>query len=343
MIVDSQDITHQVKERCQCLNVMILGNEVDQIFSILSQELKSEIKSLDELFEKLRGAPIIPKAEVEHFLFSWDWKTFIEEHLTDKSLANHSYYHQFQFVKDNETVKMRAKHLPQDVEWTPPTGIRLVKDGVDFGPVGADDFRIEKLDMPHVYRDLYKYFKRLPMHLRVKVSSSWDALRDTLESLPGRRDNLEKMKISDLPRQSLSTTPALPEEFQFVQERDVPALRGDIFPISLEEGDFDEEIFEGLDVVCYTRSKAQRPWLGRVTQVLPGQKFVINWYARKKGNSNHFFSMEENNKPYCSVQENACVILWGFAEQKLAKTFVVSNCTLVRIKSEYETYDKNGM
>ena len=147
---------------------------MDQIFSILCQELKTEIKSVDELFEKLKGAPIVPKAEVEHFLFTWDWKSFIEDNLPDKSLENHSFYHQFQFVKENEIVKMRAKHLPQDVEWTPSTGIRVIKDDVHFDTVGASEFRIDKLDMPHVYRDLYKYFKRLPMHLRVKVSSSWE-------------------------------------------------------------------------------------------------------------------------------------------------------------------------
>ena len=108
---------------------------MDQVFSILCQELKSEIRCLDDLFEKLSRAPILPRAEVEHFLFTWDWKTYIEQELTDKDLENHSHYHMFQFVKEDESVKMRAKHLPQDLEWTPSTGIRLVKKGVLFEPV----------------------------------------------------------------------------------------------------------------------------------------------------------------------------------------------------------------
>ena len=298
---------------------------------------------MDDLFEKLSGAPIVPKAEVEHFLFTWDWKSFIEDHLTDKDLENHSYYHQFQFVKESEFVKMRAKHLPQDVEWTPSTGIRLVKEGVVFEPVGASEFRIDKLDLTHVFRDLLKYFQRLPMPLRVKVSSSWDALRDTLENLPGKMMNLEKMKIADLLKQPISVPSSVPEEFQFVQDKEIPALRGDIFPESLDEGDFQDEIMEGLDVVCYTRSKAKRPWVGRVTEVVPGQKFVINWYARKRGNLNTFHSMEVSGQPYLSVQDNACVILWGFSDQRLQDSFFVSNYWLAKIRSEYEAHDKNEM
>ena len=298
---------------------------------------------MDELFEKLRSAPIVPKAEVEHFLFTWDWKEFIETKLTEKNLENHSYYHQFQFVKESEIVKMRAKHYPQDTEWTPATGIRLIKEGIVFEPVAASDFRIEKLDMPHIYRDLYKYFQRLPTHLRVKVSSSWDALRDTLENLPTKRMNLEKMKITDLPKQTVSEPPSVPEEFQHVHEKEIPALKGDIVPEEVDEGKFNDEIFEGLDVVCYTRSKTKRPWVGKVTEVLPGQKFVINWYSRKRGNINLFQAMVENGQPYCSTQDNACVILWGFSDIRSSLSFFISNYWLAKIKCEYEIYDRNEL
>jgi hypothetical protein len=306
--------------------------------------LKCEIRCLDDLFDKLSSAPIVPKAEVEHFLFSWDWKSFVENHLTDKDLENHSYYHQFQWLKEDGFVKMRAKHLPQDLEWTPQTGIRLVKEGIELEPVCASEFRIQKLDLDHVFRDLLKYFQRLPMSVRVKVESSWDALRDKLEGLPGRRMNLEKMKIQDLPKQTAGVPVALPEEFQYIHDKEeIPALKGDLFPESLDEGEFEDEILEGLDVVCYTRTKAKRPWCGRVKEVLPGQKFVINWFARRKGNLNTFYSMKINGKPYLSVQDNACVISWGFSEQRLPDSFYISHCLLAKIKSEYETYDRNEM
>ena len=296
---------------------------------------------MDDLFDKLSEAPIVPRAEVEHFLFSWDWKSFIEDQLTDKDLENHSHYHQFQFVKEDNCVKMRAKHLPQDLEWTPRVGIRLVKEGIEIEPIGASEFRIEKLDLDHVFRDLLKYFQRLPMALRVKVQNSWDKLRDTLENLPGKRMNLEKMRIENLPKQTIAVPLEIPEEFQHIKDKEIPALKGDLFPETLDEGEFEDEIMEGLDVVCYTRSKAKRPWCGRVKEVLQGQKFVINWYARKKGNMNNFYAMKINGKPYLSVQDNACVISWGFSEQRLPDSFYVTNCFLAKIKSEYETYDKN--
>ena len=37
------------------------------------------------------------------------------------------------------------------------------------------------------------------MSVRVKVESSWDALRDKPEGLPGRRMNLEKMNLRIFP------------------------------------------------------------------------------------------------------------------------------------------------
>ena len=311
------------------------------MFSIICQELKSEIRCFDDLFEKLGDAPITPKAEVEHFLFTWDWKTFIKPNLTNKSLENHTYYHQFQFLEEENCVKMRAKHLPQDLEWTPASGLRLVKDCIMFEPVPADEFRIEKLDLPHVFRDLNKFFPKLPLLLRMKISSSWDALRETLESLPGKRFNLEKMKIEDLPKQSMLELPSIPEEFHHVIEKEVPDLIGDIFPETLDEALFEDEVTEGLDVACYTVTKSRRPWVGRVMEVLPGGKFVINWYARKQGNVNKFYATKVNGKLVLSTQDNACVMLWGFTEQKEDENFIVSNYWLAKLKAEYETYDIN--
>ena len=178
--------------------------------------------------------------------------------------------------------------------------------------------------------------------MRMKVSSSWEALRETLERLPAKRMNLETLKITDIPRQNqCEEQPTVPEEFQHVHEKEIPDLHGEVFPETLDEGKFEDEIMEGLDVCCYTRSKAKRPWLGRVKEVLPGGKFVINWFARRKGNVNKFHAMNFGGKQYLSVQENACVILWGFSDHRLEVSFVVSNFWLAKIKSDYETYDKN--
>ena len=80
-----------------------------------------------------------------------------------------------------------------------------------------------------------------------------------------------------------------------------------------------------------------------MAEVLPEQKFVIQWYCRKRGNQNEFQGMEEDGKPFTSVQENACVILWGFSVKKSEKCLIVSNYWLSKIKNEYALYDKNEM
>ena len=315
------------------------GNNCDQLFSILTQEFKSEIKSLEELFDKMKSAPIEPKPEVESLLFIWDWKGFISPLLSKKELKYHSYYHSFQVKKEDYVVKFRAKYMPQDTEWTPLGGINLLnRADIVFEPVEAANFRIESLQIPKVYQDLQKYLMRMPMSLRVKVSSNWDALRHTLESLPSKRLNLPKMKLAELPKQVREPEPELPQEYQFVADTEIPELEGDIITEDIDEGVFDEEVMINMDVVCYTKSKRSRPWVGRITDILPDKKFRINWFTRR-GRRNEFVSLQENGNPSTSIQENACVLLWGFTEEKTADSFKISNYWLTAIQNEYKKHD----
>ena len=53
--------------------------------------------------------------------------------------------------------------------------------------------------------------------------------------------------------------------------------------------------------------------------------------------------MKCGGRPYMSVQDNACVMLWGFADQKEEESFEISNYWLSKIKSDYEIYDKNEL
>ena len=77
-------------------------------------------------------------------------------------------------MKTGEKVtKLRVKRLPQDEEWLPPTGIKLLKDNFPVGPVPVADFRIENLHLSKVAENLTKYFKRMPTHVRVIVDHSW--------------------------------------------------------------------------------------------------------------------------------------------------------------------------
>ena len=128
------------------------------MFSILTQEFRnSEIKSLSEMFGKIVESPVRPKPTCESLLWTWDWKSYIEDKLSDTGLQNHSFYNCFQITKENGLTKLRGKALPQDREWIPEPGIRLLKENLVFDePIGVDDFRIEKLELPKVYRDLLK-------------------------------------------------------------------------------------------------------------------------------------------------------------------------------------------
>ena len=103
------------------------GNQVDQCFSILTSEFKTEIRTVEELFSKIQDSPISPKAEVEHLWFIWDWREFITKHFSDQMLQNHSHYHSFQLKREGEQIALRAKKYPQDREWCPDPAIKLVK------------------------------------------------------------------------------------------------------------------------------------------------------------------------------------------------------------------------
>ena len=40
----------------------------------------------------------------------------------------------------------RAKKMPQDKELVPRSGIRLLKENIEFEPVGCAEYRIERLN-----------------------------------------------------------------------------------------------------------------------------------------------------------------------------------------------------
>ena len=198
------------------------------MFSVLAKLFKeSEMRCINDLVQTIQTAPIVPSPVCVNLFYSFDWKNFILPNLAKAPLEHHSFYHSFKISKEEGKTKFQGKLYPQDLEYGPASGIQLIKDGVKFSPVGPTEFRIEKLEMEKVFRSLDGYLSTLPLEERMRVSSSWHALRKTLESLPGQRDNLMKMDIRELPKQSVEVMPALPEHFvQLVNESEVPALRG---------------------------------------------------------------------------------------------------------------------
>ena len=311
------------------------------MFSILTAEFKnSEIKGLSDLFEKISESPVKPKPTCESLMWTWDWKNYVTEKLSDKELQNHSFYNCFRINKENNQTKLRAKPMPQDRSWYPESGIRLMKEKSTFEePVPVADFRVDKLELPKVYRDLLKYFKRMPTHTRAKVSMEWDSLLDKLESLPAKQNNLPKMRLETLPKLSTSVEAVLPDEYEFVEENEIPPLMGDIFHVDAEESCFDANVVIGMDVIVYTKSKEKRPWCGRVLELIPLNQFRIQWYGRR-GKANKFYALtNKDGTAYTTVLETSVVMFWEICEGKMENSFILSHLWMKRILEEYAKYD----
>ena len=315
------------------------GNAVDQTFSILTQEFKkSEIKTLEELEKLILNSPINPKPEVERLHYVWDWKHFMSNNFTEKSLSNHSFYNGFSIKKEGGITRLRVKRLPQDQVWFPPTGIELIKRNIDYEPVGSADFRILSLNLDKVMSDLTKYFLRMPTHVRISISDSWYKLKETLEGLPKKQKNLPKMRITDLPKLSLTTPEVkLPDEYEFVinDKQNLPEISGKV----CEFGLFDTVIKIGLDIVVYTKSKVGRPWVGRVKEIFHDKTFAIEWFDRQ-GKSSIFRAMKNSdNSAYTSKLDNDVVMFWDISHQRTSDSFHLSPHWLNKVATEYEKYD----
>ena len=313
------------------------------MFSVLAKLFKeSEMKCIDDLVKTIEAAPIVPPPVCTNLFFVYDWKSFIQKNLAKTPLEHHSFYHSFKFSKEGGKTKFRGKLYPQDSEYGPPTGIQLIRDGVEFSAVGPTEFRIEKLELDRVFKSLHGYLSTFPLQERIRVSSSWDALRKTLDSLPGRKDSLLKMKIAELPRQPTELTPELPEHFaQFVNDSEVPELRGETFPEVISEGDFNAEIVVGADVVVYTKSKSNRPWVGRVVRILPGQKFTVHWYQRRSRGNTFYALVKSDGSPVLSEQSNEVVMFWHISEAgtRTEDSFQLSYYWLEKIHLNYLEHD----
>ena len=316
---------------------------MEVLFSILTQEFKkNEIKTIEELFLLIENSPMSPRPECESLQFIWNWRDYISEHLSDKDLKNHSFYNAFKISKEKTVTegmvtKLRCKRLPQDEDWEPPTGIRLVKANTPYDPVASADFRVNDLLLPKIMENLQKYFRRMPTHQRVKVDNSWGRLKDMLESLPRKQQNLPRMRIKDLPKLSDPLEPKLPDEYDYIEEDvdGLPEIIGDIF----EENLFDANVCVDLDVVVYTECSQDRPWVGRVKEVLEGKRFTIQWFCRQ-GKSLKFHAMFNSDKtPYVSELENSNVMMWEISVQKNISSFHVTPYKMSRMIKEYKKYD----
>ena len=230
-------------------------------------------------------------------------------------------------------------------EWVPSTGIRLLKEGTIFSEIGVADFRVEKLQLDKVFLHLQRFLSTLPLNEKMTVQNSWDRLRENIEKIPTRTDKLKKMKLMEIPTQAKDIPKSLPAHFSHLsQEEIIPDLEGEVFPESLDEADFEEDVKEGLDVLVYSKSKKGRPWCGRVVKIMQNHQFLIHWFARQKGNSNTFVATYNSDEtPYTTELDTATVILWNFSSKIDETSFHVNNYFLLKFKEEYCRHDSSDI
>ena len=305
--------------------------------SVLANELKDQILTIEDLKEKITAAPLEPKPICHSLMFIFDWKDFIEDKLSTPPLQYTSKYNSFSFVIEGGEVKFRGKRLPQDTESSPRSGIRIIKKDVVFEAVGSADFRLQNLNFDEIAKGLNLIMPQLDLNEQRRVKLSWDRLRDSLESLPRRRNNFRKMKIYELPKQKLEVL-QVPEHL--VEQESVNELTGDKYPETIEDGDLDKDIAEDMDVVVYTDDTHDRPWVGRVVQLLGDNRFLLQWFTRKTCRSKTFYSsFNTDGSRSISEQENDSVMFWCMSEKRTENSFNLSQFWLEAIKREYEKLD----
>ena len=300
--------------------------------------------TVEELIDKVLYSPIRPKPKVESLLFVWDWKSFIQPNLTDIPLENHTKYNSFAIVKEQGMVKLRAKRLPQfdDKELQPRAGIRLYKKGCVFDAVGAADFRVEEIKFDLIMKGILKYASKLPEERQRGVLNSWGKLRDTLDSLPNRRSTFPSMKLEDLPVQKVdlaSSRTASNSDLLDPIDSIETAIRGEIFPEEVTVGAY-SEISVNTDVCVYTSDITSRPWVGRVTKLLEGEKFEIVWFTRKRGRGGVFRMMkDQQGNQIKAVLDLNSVMFWHMSENRSDESFTLSPYCLEAIRVEYLELD----
>ena len=238
---------------------------------------------------------------------------------------------------------MRAKKYPQHSEWNPLEGIQLLKDNQDFALVSVSPFRIEKLNLDKVYGDLVtKYFPTLDLRNRREVEASWERTKAVLENLPRKMDNFPKMNLQSLPRQTTEPIPDHPSYLKPFIETEARELQGQKCIQEAIDGDFFNEIQTNMDVVVYSESKAHRPWVGRVQQLLPDtREFRIHWYGKKNKSLEFYPSVNKDGTPLMSVVSVDTVMFWEFSEKSLSdNSFKIDRDWFDKIMDEYKSHDQ---
>ena len=265
----------------------------------------------------------------------------ISPRLSDPPLVNHSKYNSFLMQKEEGKVKFRGKFLPQlpDSELVPRPGIRLIKENTTFEePVGAAEFRVEEIKFHDIFKLIQKQTSKLPLEEKMKIISSWENLKKTLQSLPGKINTLKKMKLEELPKQIVNDIVPIPDYLKDATLSVDKQLAGDVYEEEPVEGDL-SEVSPGTDVCVYTENTKGRPWVGRVIEILDKKRFTINWFIRL-GRSLVFQAMTEaDGSPSVSTIELDSIMFWEMSVKRTEDKFTLPCFWLETIKMEYTKLD----
>ena len=314
------------------LHVGHTGFAPDQMFSILAADFKkTNIRTLEDLIWLISKSSIKPAPIVEKLEYIYNWKDHIATQMA-APLKNHTFPKAFLFIKEDKMTKMKYKFLPQDVEWKPESGIKLLKDDPDFGPVGPAAFRFESLELDEFEASLRtKYFPTLQAQIRLTVTESWGRLRRRFEGMERKKNTLPKMKLEELPKSGQQPV----DVFEFHEEEVVRNRRevsGELYP------ETNGDVKVGEDIAVYTTEKAGRPWVGRVKQVTE-KEVVIHWFARK----NKKFTYDELNNRDGSPQTDKIfrdsIIYRCVSSVSKETSFQITPTWLEKITKEYERMD----
>ena len=94
------------------------------------------------------------------------------------------------------------------------------------------------------------------------------------------------------------------------------------------------------DVCVYTSDITSRPWVGRVTKLLEGEKFEIVWFTRKRGRGGVFRMMkDQQGNQIKAVLDLNSVMFWHMSENRSDESFTLSPYWLEAIRVEYLELD----
>ena len=264
--------------------------------------------------------------------------------LTHPPLKYQSKYNSFLFTVEisdakEKSVKLFGKKLPQDSQMVPRSGIKVIRDNIEFDAVGAAEYRIESIKFDEILRGLQVYLAKVPQKEKLSISKSWDKLRDSIESLPNRSKNFPKMKLDELPQQPAEVLQV--PDYLLEEEDDGMELTGQKYPEKVDEGDLDSDLEVGMDIAIYTEEQRGRPWVGRVLSMSDEKRFIVHWFTRKTIRSTLFQALTNSDgSPNVSELENGCIMFWQMSENRTKTSFTLNSFWLENIEIEYQKLDK---